>query len=77
VADWSKDVYCSADVSGLLNRLEEAEWVLDSLVGEYAVVTCNCQEVHTARVILWPVVPALLQDVVRMLETTTCLGETT
>lgn len=76
-AGWSASVDCSADARAFLKRLDEAGWFLDDRVGEYAVVTCNCVKVHNNRVILWPAVPDVLHQVVRMMETTTCLGETT
>lgn len=76
-AGWSASVDCSGDARAFLKRLDEAGWVLDSRAGEYAVVTCNCVKGHTNRVILWPAVPDVLHQVVRMMETTTCLGETT
>ncbi len=74
MSDWPGGINCSAAVSVLLRRLHAAGWLFVKQVGEYAEVVCGCGDGHSSRVILWPVVPMVLENTVRLLETNTCLG---
>ena len=72
MAGWSSDIDCSMDAQRFLKRLEEAGWAFEKRVGEYVLVVCNCNEEHRARVILWPSLPDVLTNYIRVIETTSC-----
>lgn len=68
-------MYCAADAQAILKRLEKAGWTLDGRRGENALVSCGCDDGHLGSIVLWPRLTSTLDDTVRLLERTTCLGE--
>ncbi|OBF17206.1 hypothetical protein A5725_24620 [Mycobacterium kubicae] len=73
MAGWSSDIDCYPQVSRFLKRLEQAGWLFEKRVGEYAHVICGCGEEHRARVILNPCLPDVLVNYISVVESTTCL----
>lgn len=68
---------CAAHVRIFLDQLEAAGWRYTGRTGEYVVVTCGCQTGHRVSVILWPSVPAVLHQTMRLAEQTTCWEKVT